>query len=182
MAWKDRGDGAERCPTLSLRLFLKTTPASDKAVPKAYVDVEGGNQISELKLKVADKLGIPTAEQRLTVDKKELEDGKLICDYDLPSKSVVQVQRVEPQPEMPPMRKRRQMSSMGSQKRVKLGTEELTRLWNCGSTDLAGTPLRARKHSERPLTSAAEKIMTTCVLCVLCAVCVRAQWRVLLQN
>lgn len=143
IGWKDRGDGKERCPTLSVRLFLKTTPASDKTEPKMYVDVEGGNQINELKLKVADKLGIPVAEQRLTVEKQELEDGKLICDYDMPSKTVVQVQRAEPQPEMPAMRKRRQMSAVGTQKRVKLGTEELTRLWNCGSTDLAGRPSSA---------------------------------------
>jgi hypothetical protein len=137
IGWKDRGDGKERCPTLSVRLFLRTT-AGDKTLPKVYVDVEGGNHISELKSKVADKLGIPAAEQRLTVEKQELEDGKLICDYDLPSKTIVLVQRSEPQPEMPPMRKRRQVSAMGAQKRVKLGTEELTRLWNCGSTDLAG--------------------------------------------
>lgn len=136
MGWKDRGDGTERCPTLSVRLFLKTTPASDKAAPKAYVDVEGGNTISHLKQKVADKLGIPVAEQKLSVDGKELADAKLVCDFDLPTKSIVQVQRVEPMPEMPPMRKRRAPQSGGAHKQVKLGTEELTRLWNCGSTDV----------------------------------------------
>ena len=34
------------------------------------------------------------------------------------------------------MRKRRAMQSGGAHKQVKLGTEELTRLWNCGSTDV----------------------------------------------
>ena len=137
MGWKDRGDGAERCPSLSVRLFLKTTPPSDKKPVKTYVDVEGGSTVAGLKSKVADKLGIPAAEQRLSLGKQQLEDAKLVCDYAIPSKSIVQVGRAEPQPELPPMRKGRAAAGgAAGGKRVKLGTEELTRLWNCGSTEL----------------------------------------------
>ena len=88
MGWKDRGDGAERCPSLSVRLFLKTTPPSDKKPVKTYVDVEGGSTVAGLKSKVADKLGIPAAEQRLSLGKQQLEDAKLVCDYAIPSKSI----------------------------------------------------------------------------------------------
>jgi hypothetical protein len=143
IAWKDRGIGSDRCPSLSLRLYLKTP--SDKKPPKVYVDVEGGDSIASLKSKVADKMGIPPAEQKLVVKKKEvggkevddtLVETKLVCDYTLPSKAVVIVHRVEPLPDMPPMRKRAIGGSSTGGKRVRLGTDELTRLWNCGSTEV----------------------------------------------
>ena len=133
--WKDRGVGVDRCPSLSIRLFLKQT--TDKKL-KNYVDVEGGDTISALKQRVADKLGIPIAEQRLAVGGTELREGKLVCDYPIPSKTVLNVDRVEPQMELPVMRKRENPSQGSGTKRVRLGTDELTRLWNCGSTDVDG--------------------------------------------
>eukprot|EP01048_Picozoa_sp_COSAG05_P020451 COSAG05_NODE_3478_length_2036_cov_1.042850_2_plen_179_part_00 len=140
--WKDRGAGAERCQSLSVRLFVKH--ANEDQNMKNYVDVEGGDTVASLKLKVADKLGVPVAEQQLVVNGATLSDAKLVCDYPLPSKTVVTVQRVDPLQigERFPMRKRRQDATVAqNSKRVRLGTEELTRLWNCGSTDVDGAHL-----------------------------------------
>lgn len=139
--WKDRSVGADRCPSLSVRLFLKNVNEAQNM--KNYVDVEGGDTIASLKLKVADKLGVPVAQQQLVVNQVVLNDTKLVCDYPLPSKPVVTVQR-DPQlaGERLPMRKRRQdASATQNAKRVRLGTDELTRLWNCGSTNVDGAPL-----------------------------------------
>lgn len=115
-----------------MRLYL------DKVGSKNYVDVEGGDTILSMKNKIADKLSIPVAEQRLAVGNTVLSDENLVCDYLLPSKTVLNVKRVEPQPVPPPMPKRRQPHAQHVGKRVRLGTDELTRLWNCGSTDIAG--------------------------------------------
>eukprot|EP01052_Picozoa_sp_SAG31_P046882 SAG31_NODE_9144_length_1327_cov_1.311075_2_plen_289_part_01 len=68
-AWKDVPDAfAERCPTLGVRIFLKT---KDDAKPltaadtKTYIDVEGAESIADLKTKIENKLNIPAAEQKL---------------------------------------------------------------------------------------------------------------------
>jgi hypothetical protein len=99
-----------------------------------------------MKQKIADKLSIPVAEQRLAVGNVVLSDEKLVCDYPLPSKTVLSVKRVEPQPDLPPMRKRRQPQPQHAGKRVRLGTDELTRLWNCGSTDVDGKHIGTAWH------------------------------------
>lgn len=141
--WKDRGAGQDRCPSLSVRLYLEV---NSKVNPRIYVDVEGGDTVLSMKQKIADKLSIPVAEQRLAVGNVVLSDEKLVCDYPLPSKTVLSVKRVEPQPDLPPMRKRRQPQPQHAGKRVRLGTDELTRLWNCGSTDVDGKHIGTAWH------------------------------------
>jgi hypothetical protein len=145
--WKDIGDGKERCPALSIRLFLKTDPTS-KADLKTYIDVEGGDTVAGIKAKIADKVGIDASEQTLALlrtntavkppktTKITLADEKYICDYEIQSKSVILVTQSELVLPMPPMRKRAVPQDGGGGKRINMGNKELTRLWNAGSTEL----------------------------------------------
>ena len=68
----------------TMQIFLKTL--TGKTIT---MDVEKENTIYQVKNKIQDKTGIPTDQQRLIFESKQLEDFKMIKNYNIEKESTI---------------------------------------------------------------------------------------------
>jgi len=143
--WKDVGNG-ERCPSLCMKILIEQVPSTTKGKPR-FLEMEGGDTIAELKAFIEHKIAIPPACQSLSIkpsaegqDKSAKvlldDDSKTLADYPaLQSNVTVQVEKVKEAEPRPKFRTRTAPKRKAGE--MDMGTAELTRLWNCGSAELA---------------------------------------------
>lgn len=77
-------DTTLKAPNQPFQVFIKNYNG------KTYtLDISSDDSISEIKLKIEDKLGVPASEQRLIVAGKQLNDNKSASDYRLKKESTI---------------------------------------------------------------------------------------------
>lgn len=82
------------CTLITLSFFISHAYADQlfvKTPEGKYItlEVEGSDTVNSVKVKIQEKLGTPVKEQRLVFSGKELDDDKVLYDYNITKDSIL---------------------------------------------------------------------------------------------